>query len=242
METNSKISLLVPTRHRANRLLQMWQSAQNTSSNKENLELIIAIDDDDKESCECLGNINDSRVKSIIKPRSKNLSKMWNDCYDISSGNILMHAGDDIIFRTQNWDKAVVDAINSFDDHIILVYSRDGIQNEALGTHSFLHRQWVEIVGYFVPPYFAADFNDTWLNEVAQRINRRKYLPDVYIEHMHFGANKSQIDDVYQERRDMYYSENCNQVYCNTENKRIEAAKMLSSFIKEFASKKNGVI
>ena len=35
---------------------------------------------------------------------------------------------------------------------------------------------WVETVGYFVPPYFSSDFNDTWLNEVADMIGRKIYL------------------------------------------------------------------
>ena len=42
-------------------------------------------------------------------------------------------------------------------------------------THGFLHRNWVETVGYFVPPYFSSDFNDTWLNEVADMIGRKIY-------------------------------------------------------------------
>ena len=45
-----------------------------------------------------------------------------------------------------------------------------------------------------------SDYNDTWLNEVSKLINRYHYLPDMYIEHMHFVVNKGPKDQTHMDR------------------------------------------
>ena len=54
---------------------------------------------------------------------------MWNRCYEISSGDIVMHCGDDIRFRTKGWDTKVLNKFKEYKDKIVLVYGDDGIRN-----------------------------------------------------------------------------------------------------------------
>lgn len=178
----------------------MWQSAMDTANGA--VELCMYLDEDDLKlpeyrvprSAETGGHWN---LNITIGPRIL-LSEAWNVAAEKATGDIWMHAGDDIIFRTPGWDKAVADAFPP--DGIAFVYGRDGYQDENLGTHGFVTRRWVDAVGYFMPPYFSSDYNDLWLHEVAGMIDRRVYLPDVLIEHMHPIAGKGEWDRTHRDR------------------------------------------
>ena len=80
------------------------------------------------------------------------------------------------------------------------------------GTHGFIHRNWVDTVGYFVPPYFSSDYNDTWLNDVANMIDRRIYV-DIKTEHMHPAFNKGPMDQTHIERLQRHQEDNVDALY-----------------------------
>jgi glycosyl transferase/beta-hydroxylase protein BlmF len=105
-----------------------------------------------------------------------------------------MHAGDDIRFTTPGWDTQVRQAFAQSQDKILLVQGDDLSPNrEVLATHGFLHRRWVETVGYFLPPLFSCDWNDVWLTEIADALERRVMLPFV-TEHQHYSFGKRPAD------------------------------------------------
>jgi glycosyltransferase involved in cell wall biosynthesis len=215
------ISILCPTRGRPSNMRRLYESAYATSDT--NLEFVFYIDDDDTESAAMAEELG---VVTVVGPRIV-LSEMWNKCYEVSSGHILMHCGDDIVFRSGGWDTLVLKAFNEVSDNILLVYGRDGLQDENLGTHTFMHRKWAETVGYFVPPYFSSDYNDTWLNDVAVSIGRRKYIPEIYTEHMHPGAGKSDWDKTHQERIARHQADRVDELYRSLIHEReADAAKL----------------
>lgn len=187
------ISILCPTRGRPGNVRRLVQSAEQTASGP--VEFVFYCDNDDhvsQEVCAELGTV-------IIGPRIV-LSQMWNRCYEQATGDVFMHCGDDIVFRTPDWDGMVLRTFERYPDRIALVHGRDGIHDQNLATHGFLHRAWVDAAGYFVPPYFSSDYNDTWNTEVADRLGRRVYLAEMYTEHMHFINGKAELDVTHQER------------------------------------------
>lgn len=190
------ISILCPTRKRPSNIQRLYDSVMHTVDKPEEVELIFYVDEDDVETLDFLA---DFPVTYFVGRRIV-LSKMWNKCADIANGDILMHGGDDIVFRTNGWDTKVRDAFAAYPDRIAFVYGRDGYAPDDFGTHGFIHRNWVNAVGYFVPPYFSSDWNDTWLNEVAKSIGRHVFIPDMFIEHMHPVAGKGEWDITHQER------------------------------------------
>jgi glycosyl transferase/beta-hydroxylase protein BlmF len=130
------------------------------------------------------------------------LSQMWNECAKVARGDILMHCGDDIVFASHGWDTLVENAFNNQPDKILFVHGRDGFHEDRFGTHGFIHRKWMETVGYFVPPYFSCDWNDTWLNDVANMLGRRHYIEAIYTEHMHPDFHKREKDQTDLDRID----------------------------------------
>lgn len=189
------ISLIVPSRYRPDRLNDMWQSALATADDPGGLELVARLDDDDPSAYpELPGNVTYIRGPQLL------MSCLWNDAQAHASGDLFWHGGDDNLFRTPGWDTAVREAAGRYPDGIVFVHGRDGGQDERLGTHGFLTREWGRASGWFLPPYFPSDYNDTWLTEVADRIGRRVYLPDVLIEHMHPSWGKGPEDRTHLER------------------------------------------
>lgn len=192
-----RISVLCPTRGRPEAITTLVGSALSTAAGP--VELVFYVDTDDDLSAAVLDEMAHLPVRYVRGPRIV-LSQMWNRCADVAKADVMMHCGDDIAFRTPGWDTRVLAAFEAVPDRIVLVHGDDGFQRERLATHGFLHRRWVEAVGYFVPPHFSSDYNDVWLTEVADALGRRAYLPDVVTEHMHPAAGKGEWDLTHRER------------------------------------------
>lgn len=225
------ISILCPTRNRADAMHRLVTSARQTASNPADLEFIFYIDDDDDHSAVVADNLGATAVRG---PRIV-LSEMWNRCWDEATHDVAMHCGDDIIFRSRDWDLHVLYAFERYPDKIALVHGRDGYQDAALATHGFLHRNWVNTLGYFVPPHFSSDYNDLWLTEIADAVGRRVYLPEVYTEHMHPVVGKGVWDQTHQERLARHARDGVDQLYQNLRQNRLHDAAALQDAINEAA-------
>lgn len=189
-------------------------------------EFVFYADEDDP-TLEFVRTITyDYGARLLIGPRIV-LSEGWNRCYEQATCDVLMQCGDDIVFRTNGWDSAVLEAFSRYPDRIAFVHGDDGFQHERIGTHGFLHRRWVETVGYFVPPYFASDYNDLWLTEVADALGRRVYLPDVFTEHMHPVAGKGELDLTHRERLARHQAEDCDGIWRRTAAERADDVRKL---------------
>jgi len=196
------ISILVPSRGRPQAFRDMQASAWRTATFPNRFEIVFRLDDDDPKLDKYPHSMEWTISKQIVGPRLL-LSECWNECYRHASGEIFMHGGDDLVFSTPGWDQQVRDAFAASDDKILLVQGDDLSPNrEALATHGFVHRRWVETVGYFLPPLFSCDWNDVWLTEVADAIGRRVIL-DFVTEHQHhsFGKRERDTTDAEREQR-----------------------------------------
>lgn len=187
------ISLLVPTRKRPDKLKRMIESVRHTAVG--DFEILCYITPDDT-------SYNDDLwpwpVRFITGPRLI-MSDLWNALLPHAKGEILMQCADDVIFRTPQWDRYVEEAFAVVEDRILLVHGHDCSPNgEKFATLPFVHRRWVDTIGYFTGPGFTADYSDTWPQDVAGMIGRKKYLPVVF-EHVHWMWGKATVDETYQE-------------------------------------------
>jgi hypothetical protein len=231
------ISILVPTRKRPGNMERLWQSAIKTAESPSDIEIVFYIDDDDSASIGKFGDIGfDKRIKAVIGDRIL-LSNMWNECYKQATGPYYQHCCDEIVFRTEGWDTTILQHFDEYPDKILFVHGRDGLQNGRIGTHGFLHKNWVETVGYFVPPYFSCDYNDTWLTFVADALKRRIYLPGLFVEHMHPDTGKAEIDDTHFERLARGHRDNIHELFHNLIGERQVDANKLRQFIADFKEK-----
>lgn len=225
-----RISILCPSRGRPAALREMYASALQFADGP--IELVYRLDVGDPSARQYAP----PRPSTKITGRRIVMSALWNDCWAAASGDIAMHCGDDIRFRTQSWDTAVVEAFEQIPDRIAFVHGRDGYQDNGLGTHGFLHRRWVETVGYFVPPLFSSDYNDLWLHEVAEAIGRRVFLPDVLTEHMHPAIGKGEWDRTHRERMVRHERDKPQDTWAATKAERARDAALLRAVIDAHAA------
>lgn len=200
----------------------MIDSALSHATRPHLIEFVVVVDNDDDSYDKLIAPIK------LIKTNRQVLSEYWNIAYKEAIGPIYMHCGDDVVFQTQGWDDKVIEAFNAIPDKIGFVYGDDGDPNKDknFGTHGFLHNNWVDAVGYFVPPYFSSDFNDTWLNEVADMIGR-KYKIDILTEHMHFAFGKGELDLTHAERLVRHWKDKMPELYESKADERKADAEKL---------------
>lgn len=223
-----RISILLPTRKRATRLKTFIDNVKNTAHNYNDIEIIFFIDEDDTATVDIVKTLS---CKYYLNKLDSGIifSDMWNHLLPLSEGDIFLTAGDDICFKTQNWDLLVLEEFNKSKDKILLVGTDDGIQHGNFAVHPFVHRNWVNTLGYILPPYFKYWYADNWLTDVAKGVGRFKYMPNILIQHVHKLTGN---DETYL-KNERHISE-ATQVWHKTANLRNEDIKKLLNFIENF--------
>lgn len=172
------LSICLATRERPDHFRRMCESALKTAHDPSDIEFVIYRDDDDKSDYTYIGN-----HKEIIGKRDKLATHMVNECQAIASGPIYMFIADDFIFETMAWDKIVKDEFAKYEDRLVLICPNNNEWGAwKFGVVGFLHREWIEKVGYFMPPFSGAS-PDRWINEIASTIGRRVRLKNVVVSH-----------------------------------------------------------
>lgn len=226
------ISILLPTRGRPDNVRRILDSAYRTAET--DVEFCVYLDEDDRTRHETQRLLSSGCQATWVEGPRVVLSEMWNRCWELARYDVAMHCGDDIVFRTSGWDQRVLDEFERHPDRLVFVHGDDGFQRGNIGTHGFLHRRWIETVGYFVPPYFSSDFNDLWLSEVADALDRRVYLPNVYTEHMHPAAGKGEWDRTHQERLKRHQRDGVENLYRTLDHERAADVEKLRRAIESF--------
>lgn len=230
------ISLLCPTRNRVDGLKRMWGSALQTASEPDKLELVLYIDHDDHNTLDFIkSNIAQSSMIISNKDKPEIYSNLHNICCAKSKADIVFSCADDLIFRSKDWDKIVIEKFNSISDKIAFLFGNDGHWGSKFGTHGFFHKNWFNILGYLSPPLFTVDYSDNYINDIAKAINRSFYMDNIFIEHMHWTFGKMKFDQTAKEAHDRRSSTNNEFIYKNFETmqQQRDDIQKLGDFISE---------
>ena len=143
-----KISILCPTAKRPKELRKMITSALNQSSNPKEIEFCLYLDRGDDSYNKLMNNFSRINVKIIRGPKMW-LSTMYNCLLVISSGNIIMWGGDDVVFLTPKWDQKVISKFNSLSDSLRMVFVNDLTNGAGIWANiGFVHKSWIDFFGY----------------------------------------------------------------------------------------------
>jgi hypothetical protein len=232
------ISVLIPSRNRPQGLRELCDSLFNNANNPNQIEVIVYFDLDDSYIPEYVEYFNEltlkytNPVKTIIGPKLV-LSDYPNKLLQIASSDIFMNLGDDMRCRAKGWDEIIIEAINEYPDKINFVYVDDGYWGPNLASHHIIHRNYVECLGYFYPPFFDFGYSDAWMFQVAQKVGRIKFLP-ILFEHMHYSIGKGNFDQTYQDKLEKNQNNIYGDLFVSTEYLRDQDVKKLQSYIKSF--------
>ena len=144
------ISICLPTRGRPEAFKRMCQSALTLATNPNDIEFVSYHDNDDPAVYEYIGNHKEVFGARIIQ------SNMYNFCYKVATGPICAFIPDDCVFYTQGWDEIIRGIFDASGDKILFVHPNDKYHRSRFGALGFLHKNWIDTVGYFIPPYFSA--------------------------------------------------------------------------------------
>jgi hypothetical protein len=233
-----KIGLLIPSRERLNLKLTIINSIITSVDDINNVNLYLGIDDDDP-TRDIAYKIADAIPFVTIVPIHNDgkfigLGRMWNELARNCDDEIFGYIGDDMIFKTRGWDTQILEEFNSehlSDDKIKAVYCRDGHSNGDLAVNAFIHRKYMDVVGYFVREEFLINWSDQWLHQMFEAFGRLKYRDDIYIHHNHWVHGDRQIDDV---AKRMFRDDNdarSHAMWRSMGNERIAEAKLLEAYL-----------
>src|SRR5262245_33085950 len=145
-----RIALLTPTRNRPGNVTRLLESVVATTASPQAVEVVFYVDDDDTMSAHAFTADRWRRDVVVITGPRIPRSGMWNECAKETTAQILFLCNDDILFRTPGWDAIVRGAFARYPDRLVMVHGSDGFRADIV-TMPFLHRRWVETVGYFAP-------------------------------------------------------------------------------------------
>ena len=205
-----KISILCPTRKRKDALEKSLNSLKERMSPDNQLELLLAFDNDDKESLDyAIEKFPEAVFISSPRKGYKNLNLYYNALGGVSTGDWLFVWNDDLLMETQNWDKI----IEGYGDKFRILNPKNNHSwSDKISLFPIVPRKYYEILGHisFSP------HNDTWVEEIGNLLNEslseKVFIPieGIYLIHNRFdltGANKDEtfLEREYQHKA--FYSE-----------------------------------
>lgn len=181
------IALLCPSKGRPEKLRRMWDSAKVTASN---IQLCITVSKEEyPEYLAVLRAEGPTTAPSswiLQEPDLLPTVHKWNKSADLAMTQkdikLFMVAGDDMIFDTPGWDKALLDHYNALDNKIHVFSLRDS--RDPDGTpHPVVSREYIEALGYMIPPIFTHWEIDVWTVAIAKANNCFTHLKDYLLIH-----------------------------------------------------------
>jgi hypothetical protein len=228
-------SMLCPTRSRAKRVQLFVKSVHRTCADPAKVELLFYVDDDDPQLDQYLlvvekmkASYGDFKTIELVVGPPISVSKSWNVLAEKCSGNLLMMANDDQMYVDYGWDYYLDRCYRERPDDIFAMFFEDGQYPPDGGDFPIVSRKWYETLGYFTPGIFEFWYNEAWIFDVANRLQRIVRIPRILVDHLHYSEYKSVLDDTYKRHRLNFERVNRdNELYNRTSGDREAAAEKL---------------
>jgi hypothetical protein len=237
MNEKPTIAILVPSRERMNNRLTLIASILTTVNDINNVTLYLGVDEDDptlhlaEKVSAAIPFIKIIKIKN--EGKFIGLGKMWNILAEASSEDIISMIGDDMVFKTPNWDEEIIkEFINCPDDKIKAVHCNDDWHKAKLAVNMFCHRRYHEVMNGFMREEFKINWVDQWLHQLFSAFNRLTYRDDIMIEHRHWSIGKTSKDNTVAR---MYQADGPDKIsdklWYKLTKERIEDVKKLSKYL-----------
>jgi hypothetical protein len=188
-----KILTICPSRERPKQALEMINSFKETST--EDNKLVLFLDDDDPTIDDYLKIELSNKIFFSIGERLST-TKLINFGYKSFHNCGYFHiTNDDFIYKTEGWDSIFVKKLEETGYGIC--YGNDLLQKERMPTAPFISGNLVRALDWLQLPTLEHLGNDCVWMEIGKKLNALFYFEDIIIEHRHYQANKSLIDNTY---------------------------------------------
>jgi len=182
-----KFSLILNSRGRSNLLKNLLESIKNTTSNLDEIEVLISCDDDDLETLWLLENSEYRFIKVEYIERDRNLHRRINRLANVADGEFIWILNDDVEIITKNWDSLCYSLINIYSNSIIYCRtSCDSVDKEGHAQYSsfpMLSKISVNKLGFFMPDFIVGLGGDVVLYRIFEDSNKIIDLP-IQVKHI----------------------------------------------------------
>jgi len=183
------IAILCPTRGRPEQFRRMRDSLRSTQKGGAgvwNYVYGMTSPQEYQSYVDLLGVPECSGYHLFQAPENMPTVHKWNTMADFAlqglTNSFFMLGADDIIFETSGWDEALINHYNSLENKIHVYALQDS--RDADGTpHVICTREYIEAMGYFLPPIFLHWNVDTWTVEIAKANNCFTHFRDFTLRH-----------------------------------------------------------
>jgi glycosyltransferase involved in cell wall biosynthesis len=226
------ISILLPTRGRPEQAERLLQSIVETTEDPSHIEVILYADDDDPASHAI--QRDDLSIIKIIGPRLP-MGGLNTACLERSTGDIIVPLNDDMVIRTSNWDRRIIEIHERFPDQVYLAYPNDLHTGEKLPSTPIISRKTCEVLTHPFPESYQGGFIDYHIMDIFKRLqvlgeNRIVYLGDVVIEHLHYQYGKAEVDATYEQRGPLNVGD---EVFVGLRHYRQDSSRLLLAHIQD---------
>lgn len=188
-----KISLIHPTRERAEKARDTFVNWMGKATDKHDYEYIVSIDNDDMQKESYYENFSHTGVNVIENP-NRSIVDAVNVAANLSTGDLLIVVSDDFDCPDQWNEKLMSHTLPESGEYAFLV--NDGICDYQLMTIPMISRKLFNRLGYVYYQEYASMFADEDLLEVCKRLNCI-VKSDLLFDHKHFITGKSEKDHTY---------------------------------------------
>ena len=213
-----KVSIVIATAGRTSMFRDMLFSLYDTVStfrfNLENEIEIVAVIDEDMDAVEIALEYDIDKLDFSMRKRGALFA--WNKGLEISTGDIIVPAGDDQLFYPNWLEYALESHQNRLDGYGVvgmndLAY--DG--NLQLATMLLFDRKYCKEVmgGVIAPPVYHYYCVDSEWNAKAKALGKFYWDERSKVEHLHWAHGKRPLDNLDQEKVDAGWTEMDNKTF-----------------------------
>ncbi len=195
---NVKFSIVFPTRERINLLKELLDSIQKNTANLSEIEVLIAVDEDDIDTMSFLGHSDFSFIRIFPVKRSLNFSR---DYYTYlakhSIGQWIITINDDCQFVTKDWDVIAYEILKD-KSRIIYGWIEDNIEGWRAKGHGnyccfpLQGRKGFEALGFIFPERIPTWGADIHAKNLYDKVNRVVILPFTIKHFCHHNRTREQ--------------------------------------------------
>lgn len=181
--------LILPTKGRP---LNLKRFISHYYETKATLPIWVIFDADDADNYENIGL--PEGWKRICAPAGTKLGDIYNMIFrDFPNEEYYGFISDDCIPETEEWDIKLKDAC--LPDKI--VWSADGNVDDKIPTFPFFGGELIRKLGFWSPGDMKHWYTDNAWNDIALALDKRVYIPEIMIRHLHPALGNAKDDSTY---------------------------------------------
>jgi len=204
------ILVKLPSRGRPKELIKALTGAIAKASDNFHISYVLTLDDNDRATNnEAFDKVIAKIPAKIQVIRGKSTGKIHAVNRDMSRiarpWDILVLLSDDMICQQKGWDEILRNEMQeNYPDLDGVLWHNDGFTEQRLNTLCILGRKYFERFNYIYHPAYVSLWCDNHFMEVADKLGKQTYFPQVLFSHQHPANIGGHVDELYRQN-DKYY-------------------------------------